>query len=97
MNNTLQIREALTEPLLLSHLKHPSANLVSFLVFSRMQTAVRTLYLHQIGYLELQIGNGRFKAQQVQHHSADKEAHSYIMESNKAEKKMKERRMRDEI
>ena len=62
-----------------------------------MPTAVRTLYQHEIGYLELQIGNGRFKAQQVQHHSADKEAHSYIMESNKAEKRMKGRRMKDKI
>ena len=68
MNKTLRIREVLIEPLFQSALKHPSANLVSFLVFSCMPTAMHTLYRHEIGYLELQIGNGGFKVHPAQLH-----------------------------
>ena len=66
---TLRIREVLLLSIWLeSALKHPSANLFSVLVFARTPTAMRTLYRHEIGYLELQIGNGRFKALQAQSH-----------------------------
>ena len=59
-----------------------------------MPTAVRTLYRHEIGYLELQIGKGRLKVYLNQHCKADKEAHITTMHSSmqrrKAEKRQKD-------
>ena len=40
---------------------------------------MRTLYLHEIGYLELQMGKGWLKVYLHQHDMADKEAQSSSM------------------